>query len=200
MKAGGMSDDDIKNARYFHSTLFKQCVPRVAPSPRRMYWRVRAVFALFGNMIDSKTNKPLFNKAAWKKANRVLEDILLGLYSDPPGVAMYTKKLRPEGRGVQLNQYGMEMIYCLRGTNRTEGVHGNLHVVFYGWHTGSEMSQCLLGEFCHRHNQTCSKLRRDGHPAFNLYDTWLVDQLQNLYLDNQNIRLYPNWSNASDYR
>ena len=44
-----------------------------------LFWRVRAVFAMYGDIVDSKTNKPLFNKRAWKKA-------LKGYYSDPPGI------------------------------------------------------------------------------------------------------------------
>ena len=113
---------------------------------------------------------------------------------------MYTKRLKSGGRGVQLNKYGMEMIDCLRGTNRTEAVHGNLHITFSWWKTGPQMSHCLLGENRHRNNHNVSEIRRDGFPVLNFYDTWLVDQAQNLYLENRNIRLYPNWSNASDYK
>jgi hypothetical protein len=42
---------------------------------------VRAVFALYGKMKDSKTGKPLFNSQAWKKAKGILQEILLGFYS-----------------------------------------------------------------------------------------------------------------------
>ena len=70
------------------------------------------MYALYGNMTDSKTKKPLFNARAWKKANRVLKDILLGYYSDPPGIEMYTKKLRPNG-SIKKNKYHMEMIECM---------------------------------------------------------------------------------------
>ncbi len=75
----------------------------------------------------------------------MLKDILEGYYSDPPGMEMYTKKLRPDG-SVQLNRYGMEMIECMRGINRTEAYHKNLLMAFGGWHTGMEMSTCLLAE------------------------------------------------------
>ena len=150
-------------------------------------------------MVDSKTGKIVFNTRAWKKANRVLKDILLGYYSDPPGIEMYSKKLRPDG-SVKKNKYGMEMIECMRGTNRTEAYHRNLVMTFGGWHTGVEMSTSLLAERRHRHNHRCSELRRFGFLKIGHYDTWLIDQLQNLVMQNRDIRLFPNWSNASDYR
>eukprot|EP00956_Cyclotella_meneghiniana_P024296 scaffold48632_cov22-Cyclotella_meneghiniana.AAC.1 len=67
------------------------------PPPSYLYWRVRAVFAMYGAMLDSKTGKPLFNAKAWSKANGVLREILKGYYSDPPGVSMYNKRTRKDG-------------------------------------------------------------------------------------------------------
>ena len=80
-----MSDDEIKSARYHSPKMYCQCVP----PPSMLYWRVRAVYALCGNMKDSKTQKPLFNDNARKKAKNVLQEILAGLYSDPSGVQWY---------------------------------------------------------------------------------------------------------------
>ena len=157
------------------------------------------MYALYGNMIDSATSKPLFNKNAWGKANRVLKDILLGYYSDPPGIEMYNKKLNHDG-SVKKNKYGMEMIECMRGTNRTEAYHKNLVMTFGGHHTGLEMSAVHMGERRHMHNHNCSELRQWGFPRIGHYDTWLIDQLQNLVMKNRNSRLYPNWSNTSDYK
>ena len=53
--------------------------------PKQLYLRVRAVYALFGPKIDTKTHKPLFNDTSWKKAKNVLDEILAGNVSDPPG-------------------------------------------------------------------------------------------------------------------
>jgi hypothetical protein len=50
------------------------------------------------------------------------------------------------------NSFGMEMIECKRGTNRTEGYHKNIITSFGTWHVGMEMSDCLLRERRHRHN------------------------------------------------
>lgn len=199
MRGGGMTDDKIKNARYFNASLFKGCINRHVPPPSTLYWRVRAVFAMYGSIIDSKTNKPLFNAAAWKKANRVLKEILLGYYSDPPGMEMYTKKLKPD-ESVKRNKYGMEVIECMRGTNRTEAFHKNLMMTFRGWQTGVRMFTCLLAERRHRHNHRCSELRRLGFPIVGHFDTWLIDQLQNLVMQNRGSQLFPDWSNASDYK
>ena len=198
MRNDGLDNEQIESKKYYNSRLFLDCVPRKVPPPSILYWRVRAVFALYGNVVDSKTNKPLFNAEAWKKAKGVLREILLGYYSDPPGMEMYTKKLSKDG-SVKKNKYGMELIECMRGTNRTEAYHKNLAVTFNAWHTGIEMSDALLMESMHRYNHRCSERRRLGFPKLAHFDTWLVDQLQNLVLDNHGQVLYPNWSNASDY-
>lgn len=199
MRENGMSDEEIKAQRYFNSHVYRGCVERYAPSPKILYWRVRAVYALFGKMIDSKTNKPLFNAQAWKKANNVLREILCGFYSDPPGFNMYTMRLRSDGM-VMKNKYGMNIIECSRGTNRTEAYHKSLVTTFGTWHTGVEMSDYLLAERRHRHNHKVSEKRRFGFPKIGHFDTWKIDQLQNLYLENHGVQLYPNWTNASDYK
>ena len=191
MEADDMSKDDIDSLWYYNRQIFISCVEREVPPPSILYWRVRAVFALYGNIVDSKTNKPLFNAAAWAKANNILTEIRLGYYSDPPGISMYTKKLKPNG-SVKKNKYGMEMIECICGTNRTEAYHKNLAVTFGSWHTGVEMSDCLLSERRHRHNHRASERRRSGFPKIGHYDTWLIDQLQILVLKNHGHVLYPN--------
>ena len=198
MEADGMTNDDIESKRYYNSRMFNKCVPRTCPPPSILYWRVRAVFAMYGNIVDSKTNKPLFNKQAWNKAQGVLDEILEGYYSDPPGIQLYTKKLKRDG-SVKRNKYGMEEIECRRGTNRTESYHKKLAGTFYGCHLGVEMSDCLLAEMRHRHNHACSELRRSGFPIFGHVDTWLPDQIQNLVLQNHGVVLFKDWSNASDY-
>ena len=161
MRDSGLTEEEISHKRYFNARLYRQCVERTVPSPKMLYWRVRAVFAIYGRMVDSKTKKPLFTKAAWKKANNVLKDILAGYYSDPPDLNFYTKKLGKNGE-IVLNQYGLEVIECFRGTNRTESYHKNLAITFGSWHVGVEMSDCLLAERRHRHNQKCSERRRLG--------------------------------------
>jgi hypothetical protein len=89
----GLSTDEVEMMQYFNSQVFLSCVDRVVPAPSILYWRVRAVFALYGPMIDSGTGKPLFTKKSWKKADGVLNELLQGLYSDPLGISMYTKKV-----------------------------------------------------------------------------------------------------------
>ena len=199
MKLGGMDEDEIESAKYFRPTIFHDCVERIVPTPKVLYWRLRAVFALYGPMKDSKTKAPLFNRRAWKKANNVLREVLLGLYSDPPGVAMYTKKIKEDG-SVEKNKYGMEVIECLRGTPRTEAVHKSLITTFGGWNMGVEMSSCVLAEFRHRYNHRCSERRRCGFPRIGHYDTWATDKIQNLVHKNHGRLLYSGWSNASDFK
>ena len=128
-----------------------------------------------------------------------MRDILAGYYSDPPDLNFYTKKLGKNGE-IVVNQYGLEVIECFRGTNRTECYHKNLAVTFGSWSVGVEMSDCLLAERRHRTNHKCSERRRLGFPILGHYDTWLVDQLQNLVKENHGIQMFPHWTNASDYK
>ena len=51
-----------------------------------------------------------------------------------------------------------------------------------------------------RDNHRCSELRRFDFPKIGHFDTWLIDQLQNLVMQNRDTQLFPNWSNASDYK
>lgn len=73
-------------------------------------------------------------------------------------------------------------------------------MTFGSWNTGVEMSDCLLAERRHRHNQGCAERRRFGFPTIGHFDTWLIDQLQNLMMENHGFHLYPTWSNSSDYK
>ena len=97
LREKGWSDKEIENARFYSSEMFRACVDRVVPPPSVLYWRVRAVYVLYGRMIDSKTGKKLFNDKVWTKADNVLKEILTGYYSDPPGIEWYTPRLDDEG-------------------------------------------------------------------------------------------------------
>ena len=41
MRDSGMTDDEIKEKKYFNARLFRECVERTVPSPKILYWRVR---------------------------------------------------------------------------------------------------------------------------------------------------------------
>jgi len=109
MKNSGLSDEAIQRQRYFNMQLFRDCVDRSIPPPKMLYWRVRAVYATYGPLIDSKTKAPLFNARAWSKADNLLKEILEGYYSDPPGIELYCVRLREDGT-IMRNKYGMEII------------------------------------------------------------------------------------------
>ena len=84
-----------------------------------------------GHLKDSKTGKPLFNVAAWKRADNTLSEILLGFYSDPPNEQFYTICFR--GNGTEMtNTYDMVLYDCSRGTNRVESVHKDLIAIIRG--------------------------------------------------------------------
>jgi len=113
-------------------------------------------------------------------------------------VIFYHQKLDNAGEPM-LDQYGIAMVDCSRGTNDTECVHKQIITTFGTWCAGIEMSNCLILEFRHRYNQRASERRRAGYPKLGHYDTWLIDMLQRLYELNHSAQFLPGWSNTSDY-
>jgi hypothetical protein len=87
------SDQEIMDHFFFNTSNFLGCCARGVPPPTILYWRVRAVFAFYGNRICTHTSKPLFNKTSWKKANNLLEEILQGYASDVSGESYYRLRL-----------------------------------------------------------------------------------------------------------
>jgi hypothetical protein len=199
MRESGMQDEEVKLQRYFNKCLFCDCVDRHCPAPSILYWRVRAVFVSYGGIIDSKSKEPLFNARAWQKADNLLKEILEGYYSDPPGINLYTTRLRSNGSEMR-NKYGMEMIECSRGTNRTEGYHKNITTTFGTWNAGIEMSDCLLREKRNQHNHNVAVARRPGYPKTGHSDTWLDEEYQRLVEKNHGVHIYPGLCNTSDYK
>jgi hypothetical protein len=195
----GWTINQLETMLYFNPDFFRTRVERMILPPRQLYWRVRAVYVRFGDKIDSKTGLPLFNKAAWKKANNLLKEILLGFYSDPPGFDFYTLQLGEDGLP-KTDKYGLQLLHCSRGTNDVENIHKH-YATMFRYVTGIELGDCLLAERRHRHNQRMAELRIPGFPKLGHYDTWKVDRLQLLVERNHKKRLYSGWNNASsDYR
>ena len=196
LKTSGMSDEEIEAKMYYNVSFFLECVPRVVLPPRFLYWRVRNVFATFGPKVDS-SGKPLFNDAAWKKANNILKEIIAGFYSDPPGISFYVQKMDEKGEP-QTNRYGMPVLFCMRGTNLTESAHKQMLMSIGQWCSGIEMSDATRAEYRHRYNHRMSERRRMGFPRIGHYDTWLFDAIQILVDHNHNVLLFPFWCNSHD--
>jgi hypothetical protein len=198
LREDGMSDEEIASMMYFNADYFKACVPRVILPPTRLYWRLRAVFSLFGPLRDPKSGKPLFNDEAWKKARNLLKEVVQGLISDPPGIAFYNPKYNAKGE-IMVNRHGTPLLQCSRSTSTLESMHKQLCDSFSTWTTGCKMAHCLLGEFRHRYTHNMSERRRPGFPRIGHYDTWLIDELQNLVLENHGTRIFSSWTNTCEF-
>ena len=175
----GMNDSAIEAMLYYDVDFFHVRVPRIVLPPSKLYWRVCAVYELYGPMLDAKTKAPLFNKAAWKKANNVLIEILADNASDPCGMVFYSQKLTVKGEPA-FDSHGHAILDCSRGSNDTECAHKQFITTFGTWNTGVEKSDVLMAEWHHRYNQRVSdERRRLGFPRIGHYDTWLlIDHLQ----------------------
>ena len=121
MRKAGLIEDQIDSECYYNANLYKGFVDRFMFLPKHLYWCVRSVFVMYGDLEDNK-DKKLFNNESWTSTNNILKERLQSYYSGPPRVQLYTKCLNSD-KSVKKNEYGMEMIDCLRGTNRVEACH-----------------------------------------------------------------------------
>lgn len=195
---GQMTDDDIDDLMYFCPEFFQKRVERVVPPPKQLYHHVRAVYVTFGSKIDSATTKPLFNAAAWAKANNVLKEIQRGYYSDPPGFNFYSFALDKDGNK-KIDKFGIPLLRCSRGTNLVENVHKSYSSTFRAA-CGFELGDCMLAERRHRRNIRMAERRIASYPHLGHYNTWLVDELQLLVERIHGKVMYPSWISSSDFR
>jgi hypothetical protein len=195
----GMTTKEIQAKRYYNVKFFRVRCDRVCLAPSRLYWQIRGVFVIYGPVIDPELKRPLFNKKAWVRANYLLKEVILGVYSDPPGMQLYHPKLTSKGEPKK-DRLGLDLLECDRGTGNVENSHRINRDTFGTRQTGIESSDALSAERRHRHNHRASEIHRQGFPKVGHYDTWLVDQEQILMEQNHNVILYPTWSNpAIDY-
>ena len=131
----------------------------------------------------------MFNKDAWTKAKNILKEILKEYFSDPPGFSFYLYKFNRRGE-IHRNKYNFPLLICNRGTNDVENIHKQILSVFGTWVIGVEMSDYVLAERRHRHNQKCSERKRLNYPKIGHFDTWLIDSLQILVEHNHSVLLY----------
>lgn len=111
--------------------------PHFVPPPSVLVPALQHVFDTFGSALDVKTNAPLFNKEAQKKATAVVELARQGYLSDVDGIVMYEK--------AGTDKYGLQKWKCLRGTNNVEGgPHGDIYRKFGALNAGPRLTvNCL---------------------------------------------------------
>ncbi|KAL3917223.1 MAG: hypothetical protein SGILL_004811, partial [Bacillariaceae sp.] len=138
------TEERFDSAMFYRPSFFRTKIARVALPPKQLYWRVRAVFKVFGNKVDSKSNVALFNPLAWGKAKNLLSEILKGYYSDPPGFNFYKYVLNRDG-SVKKDCYGIPVLRSTRGSNHVEALHRQMNTTFRLM-AGIEMGDGLLME------------------------------------------------------
>ncbi|BGP42409.1 hypothetical protein JCM10449v2_006414 [Rhodotorula kratochvilovae] len=125
---------------------------RTVPPPHQLVPQLDAVFRLYGPMKDAKTGLPLFNKAAWHAASRIISDVIDGFVSDPPDVELFSV-LRDCGGPDGTLKDGVRIYRCSRGTNFTEGgVHRNLRHQFASSAVSARFASARLLEYQTNHN------------------------------------------------
>ena len=132
---------------------------RHVPPPTVLVPAIQHVYNMFGNALDAKTGQPLFSKQAWEKANAVLELACQGYLSDIDGVVFYER--------AGIDQHGLQLWKCLRGTNMVEGgPHGDIYRKFGALHGKSyNKLKNLVSDFYNISWATsyCELLDRSSH-------------------------------------
>jgi hypothetical protein len=125
----GVNNSKIEAMFFYDVDYFCVRVPHIVLPPSKLYWCVRAVYEMYGPMTDAKTKAPLFNKAAWKKANNVLKEILAGNASDTCGMVFYLQQLTAKGEPAY-DSHDHAILDCSHGSNDTECAHKQLITTF----------------------------------------------------------------------
>jgi hypothetical protein len=122
-----------------------QRVKCYVPPPEILVGHVTSTLQKFGPLKDALTGQPLFNDLSWDKAHNVIENIHMGLYSDPPGIKFYTAQ--------RTDSNGLTMYKCCRGTNHVKGgVHQNIIKCFGSYNASPCFAVNLLRDYCLTHN------------------------------------------------
>ena len=195
----GLSEEKIQKMRFYNIDYFRRRVPRKVELPSILYFRLRALFATFGSLIEPDTNVRFFNTSAkWKTANNILKLCLKGMLSDPPGFPLYYKRINPNG-SIVTDSDGLVLYGCMRSSSQAEGYHSSLSFTFGNWTCAPRKSSCLHTERRHRNNQNSNEKNRAGYPKIGHYQTWYVDKIQHTYSKNFCCLYMPNWINTLDF-
>jgi hypothetical protein len=79
-----------------------------------------------------------------------------------------------------MNNLWIHFIPCTRGTNTMERTHKWTVPEFGNNPVGIELSGVILAKLRHCMIIRAAIKSRPGYPCFNHYNTWTVDQLQNI--------------------
>jgi hypothetical protein len=141
----------------------------------------------------------LMNDKQKKNAKNVLQAIHRGEYSDPPGAELYLQKTDRDGKPM-FDKDDLPLYRCIRGTNKTEGLHQKL-VMFFG-HTraGPRYSDSLLALVRHVYSWRASEKNRPDFPQVKHYDGQSLDTMNELYEKIYGYPKYPCWLHVNDVK
>ena len=94
---------------------------------------INQFFLKTASLVLSRTVKPGIPCSTKQSGKRqcptVLVEILQGHTSDPPGFSFYSTKLTRQGQPA-VDELGIPLLTCSRGTNDTEYIHKKLVSIF----------------------------------------------------------------------
>ena len=172
-----MSPADISR---LPSRVFDRHVRRHIPLPLTLAARFTSVIQAFSRFeIDQEKGKPrpFFKKDMERICNNVMDHILKGCLSDPPGVSMYYDISRDL-------ESMLPVYHTFRGTNKNENFHLTLKSVLRAFNTSPELANALAANFVYRFNNA-SALRYMHEPGacVDVHDIALLDDAYSVTKD-----------------
>ncbi|KAJ3029502.1 UNVERIFIED_CONTAM: UAA transporter [Siphonaria sp. JEL0065] len=144
LRASGMNEGDIKLKKENDWAFFLKYCRRLIPSKEELLKRFDRVCQEFQDILDSKTNEPLFRTKTRHEVKKLQQHIINGCLSDVPDFPLYFL----EGRTSQ----GLPKYRCARGTNSNEGYHRHMRKLLHHYASSPKLLHLLLLEFNFRWN------------------------------------------------
>ena len=151
-------------------------VRRTIPQPSVLEERICAANCQFENVLDPKTQMPLFPKGFSKIMDNALVHVRIGCLSDPSDVQLYYEL-------PQKDPTALPAFRCIRGTTSNEGtVHQKLIPAFGAQNAGPPLAYRMLLDFVTRLNMKAA-IRNKGEYNHGHFDPWLLDELAKVMAD-----------------
>lgn len=175
MRDEGMDEKDWKQyLKENYRDVLKYC-KRVIPPPAVLLDRMDKFEALYPNIRDAATGKPLFNEEAWKRWRALKEHVARGCLSDPDPsyVNLYYT--------IGTRKNGLPIYACSRGTSQLEGYHQKLRDIIAAWICSPRMAESILKEFNFRWNLAMAvKYCHLPKDCSGFYEQILIEQIQDI--------------------
>jgi hypothetical protein len=192
LKAARWTDEQIQAKKKYDWGFFLKHCRRHIPHKEELLKRFDKVCDAFHDMLDSKTQKPLFRAKTTKEVKNLRQHIANGCLSDVPDFPLYCLDGRTEE--------GLPIHRCARGTNSNEGYHKHMRKVLHQYASSPKLLHLLLLEFNFRWNvRMAVKNRGLNLECGSFYSQFVLEEINYNASGLCNQAPYSSWKSPMDY-